>query len=63
MAYYVAIKVIAIPRSVVENRDPKKWKSLTREELKVKFNFRPLPGIQKLDDRIGEEIEKILAKG
>ena len=54
--HYMAIKVSAIPKSVLENRDPKRWKCITREELK-KFNFRPLPGIQKLDDKIGEEIE------
>ncbi|BDC00282.1 hypothetical protein [Saccharolobus caldissimus] len=59
--YYIVIKVSVIPKSVLENKDPKRWKCVTREVLKEKFNFKPMPGIQKLDDKIGEEIEKILA--
>ena len=58
--HYIALKVRYIPRSIIENRDPKKWKYASREKLKELFNFRPLPGIQKLDDKIGEEIEKLL---
>jgi len=54
--HYMAIKVSAISKSILENRDTKSWKSITREELK-KFNFRPFPGIQKLEDKIGEDIE------
>ncbi|MBB5254133.1 hypothetical protein [Sulfurisphaera ohwakuensis] len=58
--HYIALKVRYIPRSVIEEKDPKKWKYASREKLKELFNFRPLPGIQKLDDKIGEEIEKLL---
>ena len=61
--HYMAIKVSTIPRSIIESKDVRKWKCVSREELKNKFNLRPLPGIQKLDDKIGEEIEKILMKG
>lgn len=61
--HYMAIRVSAMPRSLTQSKDVGKWKCVGREELKEKFKFRPMPGIQKLDDKIGEEIEKILMKG
>lgn len=57
--YYMPIKVITIPKSVLESKDPTKWDYVKYEELK-QVGFRPLPGTQKIDDSIGNKIVELL---
>ncbi|MFP3203260.1 MAG: hypothetical protein RXR43_13890 [Sulfolobus sp.] len=59
--YYMILKVSAIPRSIIQSKNPRDWKCVSREELKEKYNIRALPGIQKINDEIGKEIESKLA--
>ena len=57
--YYVVLKVLKIPDSVVKEKDAKKWKIVDRNQLK-ELGVKVLPGIQKIDDKIGAKIEELL---
>jgi hypothetical protein len=59
--YYMVLKVSAIPKSIIRSRNPRDWRCVSREELREKYNIRPLPGIQKVSQGIGKEIERELA--
>ena len=57
----MVLKVSAIPKSIIRSGNPRDWRCVSREELKEKYSIRPLPGIQKVGQEIGKEIERELA--
>lgn len=59
--YYVALKVIHIPKSVLSTTDVTKWKILDLSKLK-EIGIKILPGIQKINDSDGNKIEKLLGE-
>ena len=59
--YYMVLKVSTIPKSIIRSRNPRDWRCVGREELREKYNIRPLPGIQKVGQEIRKEIERELA--
>lgn len=60
-SYYVALKVLKVPESVLREKDVKKWKVVDRNKLK-ELGIKVLPGPQKIKDEIGAEIEKLLSE-
>jgi len=59
--YYVALKIIHIPKSVLSTTDATKWKTIDWEKLK-EIGVKILPGIQKIDDTLGKRIERLLSE-
>ena len=57
--YYVVLKVLKIPSSVVNYSDISKWEIVRLDKLR-ELGLRILPGIQKLDEKLGIKIEKAL---
>ena len=57
--YYVVLKVIKIPSSVLKESDISKWEIVDLNKLK-EFGLKILPGVQKLDDKVGVKVEKML---
>lgn len=60
-AYYFVLSDVFVPRSIIESKDPRKWKYVTREEME-EFGLRPLPGIIKLSDEAGKKLEERLKR-
>jgi hypothetical protein len=59
--YYVALKIIHIPKSVLSTTDTTRWKIIDLDKLK-EIGVKILPGIQKIDDELGRRIEKLLGE-
>ena len=59
--YYVALKIIHIPKSVLSTTDTTKWKIVDLDKLK-EIGVKILPGIQKIDDTLGKRIERLLSE-
>lgn len=59
--YYVALKIIYIPKSVLSTTDTTRWKIIDLDKLK-EIGVKILPGIQKIDNELGRRIEKLLGE-
>ena len=59
--YYVALKVLRIPSSVLKEKDPRKWKVIDLDKMR-ELGVKLLPGVQKVDDSVGAKIEELLGK-
>jgi hypothetical protein len=59
--YYVALKIIYMPKSVLSTTDTTKWKIIDLDKLK-EIGVKILPGIQKIDDKLGKRIERLLGE-
>jgi len=59
--YYVTLKIIYIPKSVLSTTDTTRWKIIGLDKLK-EIGVKILPGIQKIDNELGGRIEKLLGE-
>ncbi|ACP49269.1 conserved hypothetical protein [Sulfolobus islandicus Y.N.15.51] len=59
--YYVTLKIIYIPKSVLSTTDTTRWKIIGLDKLK-EIGVKILPGIQKIDNELGRRIEKLLGE-
>jgi hypothetical protein len=59
--YYVTLKIIYIPKSVLSTTDTTRWKIIDLDKLK-EMGVKILPGIQKIDNELGRRIEKLLGE-
>lgn len=59
--YYVALKVLLIPETIYSTEDINSWSLIKLDKLK-ELGIKVLPGIQKIDDNLGEKLEKALSE-